>query len=296
MLAVIVMLPLTSAEEKTDIAAFYSEMGGKEVNAGDFLKVIDPVSFGNLTNEQQAEYYKLKVTVPDLSADIAKTTGQDEAHTSSEENSRDTISSLVGKDITYAEFYDAVYPGEMEKLPEDLQELYKTRKVQWTAPEERMPQSLTEEEISEIISRDSLSKSGLCYIPSAEEGFAALRSSIINSGESVKADLTIAGLSWAYHGNRLVTFYSSSQAQPAIALPYMSTKTRLFQFINPVWIEIANKEKIGFLVSSQTVNGQKYVDGGYIYQVMGDHYGIAPIGYYPPEFLRYSSSQTFYVS
>lgn len=82
MLAVIVMLPLASAEEKTDTSAFYSEMGGKEVNAGDFLKVIDPVNFGNLTNEQRAEFYKLKVTVPDLSADTAKTTGQDEAHSS----------------------------------------------------------------------------------------------------------------------------------------------------------------------------------------------------------------------
>ncbi len=219
----------------------------------------------------------------------------DESYTS-EEMTSGAISNLIGKDITYAEFYEVVYPGEMEKLPEDLQELYKSRKVQWTAPEVRTPQPLTEEEIREIISRDSLSKSKLCYIPSAEEGFAALRSSITDSDGSVKADLTIAGLSWAYHGNRLVTFYSSSQSQPAIALPYMSTKTRLFQFINPVWIEIANNEKIGILVSSQTVNGQKYVDGDYIYQVLGDHYGIAPIGYYPLEYLGYSSSQTFYVS
>lgn len=216
---------------------------------------------------------------------------------SEEDNYRELISNLIGKNITYAEFYEAVYPGEMEKLPEDLQKLYKSSKIQWTAPEEQMPEPLTEEEMSEIRSRAYDSKSSLNKVPSAEEGVVVLRNIMNNNSASKDSDLGIAGLSWAFHGNRVVNYYSSSEAQPDISIPYMSTKTRLFMFVEPAWVEIASKEKIGILVTSQTVTGQKSVDGGYFYQVLGDHYCVPPLGYavVGPN-PAYSTSQVFYVS
>ncbi len=223
--------------------------------------------------------------------------GLDTSDLSEEDYYRELISNLIGKDITYAEFYEAVYPGEMEKLPEDLQNLYKSSKIQWTAPEEQMPEPLTEEEMSEIRSRASDSESSLNKVPSAEEGVVVLRNIMNNNSASRDSDLGVAGLSWAFHGNRVVDYYSSSQAQPAISIPYMSTKTRLFMFVEPAWVEIANKEKIGILVTSQTVMGQKSVDGGYYYQVLGDHYCVPPLGYVvvgPNP--AYSTSQVFYVS
>jgi hypothetical protein len=209
---------------------------------------------------------------------------------------RELISNLIGKDITYAEFYEAVYPGEMEKLPEDIQKLYNSRKIQWTAPEEQIPEPLTEEEMSEIMSEVSASKSSLKKVPSAEEGVIVLRSLMNNNDISKDSELSLYGLSWAFHANRIVNHYSSSQAQPAITIPYMSTKTRLFKFIEPVWVEIANEEKIGILITSHTVNGQKSVDGGYFYQVLGDHYCVPPLGYYALNNPAYSTSQVFYIS
>ncbi|MCT8337704.1 hypothetical protein FKB36_09470 [Methanoculleus sp. Afa-1] len=207
------------------------------------------------------------------------------------------IASLIGKDITYAEFYEAIYPGEMEKLPENLQELYRSSKIQWTASEEQTPEPLTEEEMSEIKSRTYTSTVSLIKVPSAEEGVTVLRSLVNNNAASDPIHVSITGKSWAYHGNRIVEYYSSTHSSPEIRMPYMSVKTRLFMFVEPAWVEIAYKEKTAVLPLSLTVMGEKSVDGGYFYQVLGDHYEIPPpdyviIGSNP----AYSTSQVFYVS
>ncbi|WP_292364155.1 MULTISPECIES: hypothetical protein [unclassified Methanoculleus] len=221
----------------------------------------------------------------------------DTSDLSEEDYYRELISNLIGKDITYAEFYEAVYPGEMEKLPEDLQNLYKSSKIQWTAPEGQMPEPLTEEEMSEIRSRASDSKSSLNKVPSAKESVAVLRSLVNNNAASDPIHVSIAGNSWAYHGNRIVEYYSSTHLSPEVRMPYMSVKTRLFMFVEPAWVEIAYKEKTAVLPLSLTVMGEKSVDGGYFYQVLGDHYEIPPPGYViigPNP--AYSTSQVFYVS
>ena len=71
--------------EKSKIVSFYEEMGGKEISAGEYLEVIDPYNFFNLTKEQKENYYSLMVTVPDLSDDKGKNTAVDTATGSSQE-------------------------------------------------------------------------------------------------------------------------------------------------------------------------------------------------------------------
>jgi len=73
------VVPVVSAEKTANISAFYNEMGGKEVSAGEYLEVVDPDYFSTLTEEQKAQFYAIKVIVPDLSLDVAKTSGKSEA-------------------------------------------------------------------------------------------------------------------------------------------------------------------------------------------------------------------------
>lgn len=73
------MVPGVCAKQTTDISAFYNEMGGKEVSAGEYLEVVDPDAFSALPDDQKAQFYAMKVTVPDLSQDVAKTSAKDEA-------------------------------------------------------------------------------------------------------------------------------------------------------------------------------------------------------------------------
>jgi len=81
------VVPAVSAEKTSNIAAFFNEMGGKEVSAGEYLKVVDPDSFSTLTEEQKAQFYSMKVIVPDLSKDIAKKSGKCEAKGTSQTKS-----------------------------------------------------------------------------------------------------------------------------------------------------------------------------------------------------------------
>jgi hypothetical protein len=74
----------------------------------------------------------------------------------------------------------------------------------------------------------------------------------------------------------------------------MSTTSNLFMLQNGNFVNIANKQVIGVFVTSQTAQGVKSVNPG-LFQVLGDHYGIAPLGYYPTEVFGYSNSQYFTV-
>jgi hypothetical protein len=47
------------------------------------------------------------------------------------QNKDAVINSLMGKDMTVAEFYDTLYPGVVSKLPENVRTLYKNTKMTW---------------------------------------------------------------------------------------------------------------------------------------------------------------------
>jgi len=47
------------------------------------------------------------------------------------QNQEKVIESLIGKDMTAAEFYEKIYPGCMDKLPENVRNIYATTKMKW---------------------------------------------------------------------------------------------------------------------------------------------------------------------
>lgn len=65
LLVSVAMMPVSA--EKMSISSFFSEMGGTEVNAGEYLEIVDPSNFKNLTEKQKNQFYSMKIVVPDLS-------------------------------------------------------------------------------------------------------------------------------------------------------------------------------------------------------------------------------------
>ncbi|MEA2034057.1 MAG: hypothetical protein U9N40_00980 [Euryarchaeota archaeon] len=88
----VVIVPAVSAEKTANISAFFNEMGGKEVSTGEYLEVVNPDYFSRLTEDQKAQFYAMKVTVPDLSQDVTKTSGKCEAKGTSQTKSIITYS------------------------------------------------------------------------------------------------------------------------------------------------------------------------------------------------------------
>ena len=66
----IVIMP--GSAEKTSISTLFNEKGGTEISAGEYLEIVDPGNFYNLTEEQKYQFYSMKVVVPDLSQDVGK--------------------------------------------------------------------------------------------------------------------------------------------------------------------------------------------------------------------------------
>jgi len=198
------------------------------------------------------------------------------------QNQEKVIASLIGKDMTAAEFYEKIYPGCMDKLPENVRNIYAATKMKWLLHEPAAaPKALSKTEADAIISKLQNNPSGSLESP---EQLA------------VAADipLSLNGISVAWKG-RTTIYQSSTTTDPnSVAMTYMSTKSMLWMFQNGQFNNIAEKFVYGFLTSSQTARGSKAVDPG-LFQVLGEHYGIAPLGYYPVEVLGYSNSQYFYV-
>ncbi|MDD3978044.1 MAG: hypothetical protein PHI15_07835 [Methanomicrobium sp.] len=54
LLVSVAMMPVSA--EKMSISSFFSEMGGTEVNAGEYLEIVDPSNFKNLTEKQKISF------------------------------------------------------------------------------------------------------------------------------------------------------------------------------------------------------------------------------------------------
>jgi hypothetical protein len=195
------------------------------------------------------------------------------------------INSLIGKDISVADFYEKIYPGCMAKLPLNVQETYKNQKMTWPQVSATPPiKSMSSEESAGIIS--TLKKK------STSDNFVPVLTLPRNSALSETVSLN--GISVAWKGPTTI-YQSSTTTDPnSVAMTYMSTKSNLYMLQNGNFVNIANKQTIGAFVSSQTAQGVKAVDPG-LFQVLGEHYGIAPIGYVPTEVFGYSTSQYFTV-
>ncbi len=86
------MVPGVCAEKTTSVTAFYNEMGGKEMSAGEYLEIVDPDAFSTLTDEQKAQFYAMRVPVPDLTQNVAQTSAKLEA---TDDTRRDIIYQVV---------------------------------------------------------------------------------------------------------------------------------------------------------------------------------------------------------
>jgi len=201
------------------------------------------------------------------------------------QNQEAVINSLIGKDISVADFYEKIYPGCIAKLPTNVQETYKKQKMTWpqlsTTP---LMKSMSEEESAGIISTLKKKVSSGNFVPGVT----------LPSNAALSETVSLNGISVAWKGPTTI-YQSSTTTDPnSVAMTYMSTKSNLYMLQNGNFVNIANKQTIGAFVSSQTAQGIKAVDPG-LFQVLGEHYGIAPLGYVPTEVYGYSTSQYFTV-
>ena len=119
-------------------------------------------------------------------------------------------------------------------------------------------------------------------------------SSLPASAAATRSGVSINGLSVAVKG-RITIYQSTTVVAPPVPMTYLSTKSMLWQYQSGSGFQkIAEKLSVGVLVSDQIAQGTKAVNPG-LYQVLGEHYGIAPLGYWPPSGTSYSTSQYFYV-
>jgi len=197
------------------------------------------------------------------------------------QNPETVIDSLIGKDLTTAEFYEMIYPGCMVKMPENVRNIYQTTKMKWPEKtQSNSPEPLSKTEAQNIIAE-------LINNPSTEQsGFSQQMT------KDIPASLN--GISVAWKGSTTI-YQSSTTTDPnSLAMLYMSTKSMLWKLQNGQFTNIAETLTVGVLTSSQTARGSKTVTPG-LFQVLGEHYGISPLGYYPVEVFGYSNSQYFYV-
>jgi hypothetical protein len=145
-----------------------------------------------------------------------------------------------------------------------------------------LPKSLSKAESDKIVSDLRATSSNDVFVPSITQPLSPASTMI-----------SLNGISVAWKGSTTI-YQSSSTVYPPVAMTYMSTTSNLFMLQNGNFVNIANKQVIGVFVTSQTAQGVKSVNPG-LFQVLGDHYGIAPLGYYPTEVFGYSNSQYFTV-
>jgi hypothetical protein len=201
------------------------------------------------------------------------------------QNKDAVINSLMGKDMTVAEFYETLYPGVMSKLPVNVRKLYKNTKMTWPSATSS-PKKISAEEASNLVASLKKIKSSGNDVPD---------SSLPSIAAATSSDLSINGLSVAVSG-RITIYQSTTVVAPPVPMTYLSTKSMLWQFQSGSGFQnIAEKLSVGTLISNQIAQGTQAVNPG-LYQVLGEHYGIAPIGYWPPSGTSYSNSQYFYVN
>jgi hypothetical protein len=193
------------------------------------------------------------------------------------------INTLIGKNITVADFYEKLYPGCVAKLPSNVQELYKNQRMTWPQlSKAQLQKSLSKAESDKIESDLRATSSNDIFVPS-----------ITHPLSPASTTISLNGISVAWKGSTTI-YQSLSTVYPPVAMTYMSTTSNLFMLQNGNFVNIANKQVVGVFVSSQTAQGVKSVNPG-LFQVLGEHYGIAPLGYYPTEVLVYSTSNYFTV-
>jgi hypothetical protein len=201
------------------------------------------------------------------------------------QNKDAVIKSLMGKDITVADFYETLYPGVTEKLPSNVQTLYKNTKMTWPSGASS-PKKLSPEEADSIVASLKKSTSSGNEVPAL---------SLPTSAAATRSDLSINGLSVAWKG-RVTIYQSTTVVDPPVSMTYLSTRSMLWQYQSGSGFQkIAEKLSVGTLISRQVAQGTKAVNPG-LFQVLGEHYGIAPIGYWPPSGTSYSTSQYFSVT